>query len=145
VSTGASATIGTKVTISVTVRNTGAIAGTFQLSVVYGNNITVGAPINVTLPAQTTRVYNFTWNTAGYAAGSGTLKVVITSIPQGNIPSTQAGTFSPTNFTLSAPATSPFSGDALIYIIAGTLAAIIIASLLLLLRRRSARKNPTPS
>jgi hypothetical protein len=127
----------------VKLQNSGSTPGTFQLSVSYGG-VTVGTPINVTL-AMRTQTYNFTWNTAGYAAGSQTINVVISSIPQGNIPSGQTGTFSPTNFTLNAPPPSPFSGNTLIYIIAGILAAIVIASLLLLFRRRGARKTGTLS
>jgi hypothetical protein len=141
ISTGTSATIGDTVTIGVKLQNSGSTPGTFQLSVSYGG-VTVGTPINVTL-AMRTQTYNFTWNTAGYAAGSQTINVVISSIPQGNIPSGQTGTFSPTNFTLNAPPPSPFSGNTLIYIIAGILAAIVIASVLLLLRRRGARKTAT--
>jgi hypothetical protein len=143
ISTGTSATIGDTVTIGVKLQNSGSTPGTFQLSVSYGG-VTVGTPINVTL-AMRTQTYNFTWNTAGYAAGSQTINVVISSIPQGNIPSGQTGTFSPTNFTLNAPPPSPFSGNTLIYIIAGILAAIVIASLLLLLRRRGAQKAATPA
>jgi len=149
VSTGTSTTIGDTVTIGVKVQNSGSTPGTFQLSVSYvtatGGPITVGTPINVTVPAQTTQTYNFTWNTAGYAAGPGTIKVVISTVPQGNIPAGQAGTFSPTTFTLNAAPTSPFSGNTLIYIIAGILAAIIIATLLLVLRRRGGQKTTTPS
>jgi len=139
-STGTSATIGDPVTISVKLQNSGSTPGTFQLSVSYGG-VTVGTPLNVTL-AMGTQTYNFTWNTAGYAPGSKTINVVISSIPQGNIPSGQTGSFSPTNFTLNSPPPSPFSGNTLIYIIAGILAAIVIASLLLL-RRRGARKTGT--
>ena len=132
VSPTVTATVGQKVTVTVTVVNSGTVTADFTLRVKWGS-VTVVVE-NETLGPGQTYPYQLSWDTTGSGAATNTVSA---EIQQQSVWSS-SGTGP--SYTLAA-ASTPFFNTTTIAVIGAVVAAVILLSILLVLRRRRATSS----
>jgi len=124
--------VGQKVTVTVTVVNSGSVTANFTLRVKWGS-VTVVVE-NETLGPGQTYPYQLSWDTTGSGAATNTVSA---EIQQQSVWSS-SGTGP--SYTLAA-ASTPFFNTTTIAVIGAVVAAVILLSILLVLRRRRATSS----
>lgn len=125
--------IGENVSIKVMVVNKGNFSQTFDVSVYYASSL-IGTK-TVTLAARTSQNLTFSWNTAGIAANTFTIKAQASPVPDETDQTNN--TFIDGTVTVKAPPQPPtLFSDIFLYIMAGIVIIIVAAAAFYFLRSR---------